>query len=599
MELHEIEERQYKEHISKELYDIFSLRMNKDRSCIDLCDKVLEQAKISNNQLLMVELFNEKTSISYHFFSDYKKALQLALQTLHLCIEDQAFSLAKINCLSNIAIIYSFLGELTLSRNNYTEAIRLLESIPHPNHYIKKLLGNNYFNLTNLYKDTSYNDTRIGYLNKAKDYFLEINYKLGYARCLNSYSIYHPDYKNTELGLNTYIEAEQLFRELNDSRGRGVVLSNMGLYYSNHGQFEKGIECLNTSVELLEALGQKKFMINAYQIRGIAYSNNNYFEEAIQDFKKCKQLIEESESKTDLLALYQEWSYVLQKMGNYEESLYMLHKYILVKNEIEQFDKKSALSEEKIAFELLEKEKEANFLRKKNEEIQAYLHQLELTNKDLQRFAHIASHDLREPLRMVNLFVQKLEKSMAETANTDQIAYFNYIKLGARRMYSLIDSVLNLNNIHPVVKKEAVDINAIIEEIQIQLYAANKEKQIDIKYDDLPILMADKNLLFQVFQNLLSNSIKYNKSEIILINISARTNEEFHEIRVADNGIGINEDYREKVFEIFHRLNAKNEYEGTGIGLTIVKKIIDTLKGKVSIDQNFPSGTVFILQFPV
>ena len=188
---------------------------------------------------------------------------------------------------------------------------------------------------------------------------------------------------------------------------------------------------------------------------------------------------------------------------------------------------------------------------------------------------------------------------MAETANTDQIAYFNYIKLGARRMYSLIDSVLNLNNIHPIVKKEAVDINAIIEEIQIQLYAANKEKQIDIKYEDLPILMADKNLLFQVFQNLLSNSIKYNKSERVLITISARTNEEFHEIRVADNGIGINEDYREKVFEIFHRLNAKNEFEGTGIGLTIVKKIIDTLKGKVYIDQNYPSGTVFILQFPV
>lgn len=599
MDLHQIEEKLAKEEISLELYAILSKRIARDKSCLVECENLLESTLPSGNKKLIAELLNEKATYIYQFESNYTKSLDIAFQAYHLCDNSEEFKLTKINCASTIGVVSSFIGELNQARNYFSEAISLLETIENPNHYIKRLLGNNYFNLTNLYIETKSNETRLGYLDKAKSYFLAINYKLGYARCLNSYSIIHPAYKDSELGLQNYIEAEKIFLELNDNRGRGVILCNLGVYYCNHDEFEKGIDCLNTSIELLESVGQKKFVQNAYLMRGISYSNNEDLDKAIADFKVCEQLLKETGSRKDEMALFQEWSHVLQKKGEFEEALYMLHNYLIVKDELDQFDKKSALSEEKIAFELQEKEREAEFLRKKNEEIQAYTHQLEISNIDLKRFAHIASHDMREPLRMVNLYVQKLERSMENTADTNQKDYFNYIKLGAHRMYSLIDSILNLNNIHPIIKKESINLNEVLDDIRIQLKVLLKERNVAIEYDQLPIINAERNLMFQVFQNIISNAIKYNKNDVIKINIHSHTSEKFHAIRIADNGIGIHPQYREKVFEIFQRLNHKDEYEGTGIGLTIVKKIMDTLLGKIEIEENHPQGTIFILHFPV
>lgn len=595
--LHQLQEKEYKDSISDILYTIAEMRNKKDKQCIELCNAMFEKSCEAPYGKLHIALLIEMGLNQYTFNNDYKTGLGYTLQAYHMCEDQHENIILEVNALSTISLLYTLLGDLYTARNYYDITLSKINSIENPNDYIKRLLGNNYFNLVNLYIETEFNEIRFGYLDKAKKIFSEIGYKLGYARCLNMYSIIHPDYQNTELGLATCIEAEQIFSELHDKRGRGVTLCNIGYYYAMNNQFEKGIAYLNTSIELLNQVGQTKFIISGYLMRGISYSTNSYYEKAIDDFVKCETLLQEIESNKDKANLYQEWSNALEKAGRFEEANSILHKYIRIKIELDTFDKRSALSEERLANELKEREKETIFLRKKNEETQKYVTQLELMNNELKNYAHIASHDLKEPIRMVNLYMQKLESTIHETSSEQQ-EYFNYIKKGVNRMYELVDSVLKLSQIHITAEKKLIDLNELLHEVFITIQAKNSSIEIVKHIDTLPSLYIDRDLMYQAFQNILANAIKFNKNNPIVISVTYTSDDSMHEIKIADNGIGINEAYRSKVFEIFQRLEDKNVYDGTGIGLTIVKKIMDIHHGSVRIESNEPQGTIFILQFP-
>ncbi|MEO6893943.1 MAG: PAS domain-containing protein [Ginsengibacter sp.] len=235
-----------------------------------------------------------------------------------------------------------------------------------------------------------------------------------------------------------------------------------------------------------------------------------------------------------------------------------------------------------------------------NLNLQKTAQDLAISNAELEQFAYIASHDLQEPLRMITNFLTQLEKKYKDILDEKGKQYIYFAVDGAKRMRQIILDLLEFSKVGRFnEQKEKIDLNGVMEEV-ISLYKNQiEESGAVIKFKDLPIVNAYKSPVRQVIQNLISNAIKYrSEDEIPFIEIEAGEKEYYWEFFVKDNGIGIEPDYYERVFDIFQRLHKKEEYSGTGIGLAIVKKIITALGGEIRIEPNSKRGSIFIFTIP-
>jgi PAS domain S-box-containing protein len=221
------------------------------------------------------------------------------------------------------------------------------------------------------------------------------------------------------------------------------------------------------------------------------------------------------------------------------------------------------------------------------------------SNKELEKFAYVASHDLQEPLRMVTSYVQLLQKRYKGKLDADADEFINYAVDGVSRMRNLIEDLLIYSRISSrKLKKESVDTGEVVSEIISQI---NKEYNLtnhSIKFSGLPVVNADKYQMRQLFYHLLSNSVKFNNQPTPLVEIkcSERGNEFVYS--VSDNGIGIEKQYLERIFEAFQKLHNHKEYPGSGIGLTVCKKIVELHGGKVSVESEPLKGTIIRFTLP-
>jgi len=235
-------------------------------------------------------------------------------------------------------------------------------------------------------------------------------------------------------------------------------------------------------------------------------------------------------------------------------------------------------------------------LLKLNEDLKRQQLTLKESNIELEQFAYIASHDLQEPLRMITGFLTQLEKKYYSILDAKGKQYIDFAVDGARRMRQIILDLLEFSMIGKKAENnEPIDLNEIIEEIKIlfihQIRSSNAVISIT---DSLPTVFGYKAPLRQVFQNLISNSLKYVKPETdARIAVSAKDLGEFWQFSIMDNGIGIDGEYFDKIFIIFQRLHSKQEYSGTGIGLSVAKKIIEKLGGAIWLESTEGLGSTF------
>ncbi|MEO7044790.1 MAG: ATP-binding protein, partial [Ferruginibacter sp.] len=234
-------------------------------------------------------------------------------------------------------------------------------------------------------------------------------------------------------------------------------------------------------------------------------------------------------------------------------------------------------------------------LKDLNNELEESVKQLVLSNAELEQFAYVASHDLQEPLRMVTSFLLQIEKKYAGVLDDKGKRYIHFAMDGAKRMKQIILDLLEFSLVGQVDDKlETVDMNELLNEVLGLLRKKIEEKKAIIKIGRLPVLKTFKPPLLQVFQNLLSNSLKYHsKEDAVKIVVSVKENENNWEFSVSDNGIGIAPEYFDKIFTIFQRLHNKDEYSGTGIGLAISKKIIENMGGNIWVESEEGKGSTF------
>ena len=231
-----------------------------------------------------------------------------------------------------------------------------------------------------------------------------------------------------------------------------------------------------------------------------------------------------------------------------------------------------------------------------NEELQSTVEKLTGANRELADFAHIIAHDLKSPLRAIVTLAEWLQMENSDELSESGEEHVHLMIERANRLSKMIDGILSYSKIGHALDTEKIDLNKMLSQVISQI---GQPENIKISITDkLPIVTYNRTMIIQVFQNLLSNSIKYMDKDEGLIRIGCCEEGDFWKFSVADNGPGIDKKYYDRIFQIFQTLSPRDEIEATGIGLSITKKIVETYKGKIWVRSEPAQGSTFFFTLP-
>lgn len=259
-----------------------------------------------------------------------------------------------------------------------------------------------------------------------------------------------------------------------------------------------------------------------------------------------------------------------------------------------------------VVIDLTEKKKHEEALLKNQQALEVKINELNRINSNLEEFIHVISHDLKEPLRKIVMHNEKIDGSYLTEIDAKSM---NIIKLSVLRLNSLVDDLVQYSSHTAQEERTEINLAAVIAEVTEDLEVIVNDKNAEIHIGELPVIKASRVQMRQLFSNLISNAIKYCKPEkppVIQIFQAdhfdveiPNQNAKFVKIQIKDNGIGMESSHLLKIFTIFQRLHARNEYSGNGIGLAICKKIMENHSGNITVESTLNEGTTFNLYFPV
>ncbi len=253
--------------------------------------------------------------------------------------------------------------------------------------------------------------------------------------------------------------------------------------------------------------------------------------------------------------------------------------------------------------DITKQKEDEKIMKRLNQELESTVEDLESANREMKNFVYIASHDLREPLRKVTAFGAMLRNSLLNKLSRDDAENLQFIIDGAQRMTQMIEGLLVYSRVSTQAQPpQDVNLNEIVTQLQqLELAMLIEEKHVTIEAKSLPCVQADPAQVRQLMQNLIANGIKYQKKDntphITITSKPAADN--MVRIEITDNGIGIKPEFQGAIFTMFKRLHSRNEYEGTGIGLAVCKKIVERHDGKIGVESQPDKGSTFWFTMPV
>ena len=237
-------------------------------------------------------------------------------------------------------------------------------------------------------------------------------------------------------------------------------------------------------------------------------------------------------------------------------------------------------------------------VEERTQELQKSNRLLQNSNQELERFAYISSHDLKEPLKNINSFTKLIKNESTDKGLTKIKEYANILENCSNQLNTLVSDILDYSMIKSDLKIQSIDLNQIIEQLKSDLDSSLNIKNAIIIADNLPTIKTDKSSIYRIFKNLIENGIKYNTSKQPQVNISTQVSPEKVILVFADNGIGIDKKFHEIIFKMFKRLHNKDNYAGSGIGLSTVKAVVERLKGTIKVVSEPKNGSEFIVTLP-
>lgn len=529
--------------------------------------------------------------------NDFSKAVDQLTDASYLLKEVHDIR-TRVQLSSESSRVYHFMGLLEKAHEVLLDAIRLYENIPSHTKDDKLSLAKLYTNLSVIYQSLNNVESCEDFNHKAIDIANEIsNDRLVLICNSNLLGLYNTHYSSYEKAEEVFHKLLSLFNETTDKRIVAAVFHNGAVTHSKLDQIDKAIAYAQQSITLKEQLGLEFETYQSRALLGSLLMETNDRTAAYRLLKDCETYFYTRKLNHDYSNVLYDLAVYYEKENQLSKSLDYTKKYYKLKEEIEETERSKRFIEAKTKFELEQKEKEAEIFRLKNVEIADYVRQLEVSNEELKQFAHVASHDLREPLRMISSYMGLLDKKLGDRLTESEKEFLRFAVDGANRMDGLINSLLSLAKVGNNANDDWEDMDEILTIVKFNLHQILKERNAVVKGLNLPMILLDKTQAVQLFQNLVANAVKYNKSPQPTVTISYHTVKGKCLISVEDNGIGIHENDRERVFKLFQRAHSDN-FQGTGIGLSVVKKITDRIGGSISIEANHHGGSTFILEVP-
>ena len=234
-------------------------------------------------------------------------------------------------------------------------------------------------------------------------------------------------------------------------------------------------------------------------------------------------------------------------------------------------------------------------LNEKMQDLEETNAKLKQSNEELENFAHVVSHDLKTPLRSIGSFVQVLDRKLGDRLDQNEQNYMSFVSSGVKKMEMVIKDLLSMSKLRKdALEKDWVDLKGLLSELEEEMLivATNDHAKLEVAPNP-PTIYFNKTNAKQLYQNLIGNGFKYNKSEVPVVQVGWKQKNDDWVFYVKDNGIGIEKDYQQKIFEMFSRLHSDQEYDGTGIGLAICKKIVEESGGQIWVDSEANKGSTF------
>jgi len=451
-----------------------------------------------------------------------------------------------------------------------------------------------YLNIGILYDIQKEHKNALKYLEKILEIPEEKLTKTIIANAHSSIGQIYVELKDNKNALKHIYKGLSMSREIGNKTGIAVSYQEIGkileaaqeygaaaVNYEQALKTSREIGSLSNEADCLFSLGKVNYQIQNYEL-------------AEQQLKESFDISEKLNKKPSLINVCELLAQLYYKTGRFRESCdHMKHLYKLQK-EVSGEEKTKILAEMQTQFELQQRDLTIEKLNVKQETLLK-------ANQELELFAGKAAHDLKEPLRMMSSFSSLLSRKYSNQLDDTGQEFINHIHDGAKRMEMLLTDMLTFAKSGADPRESVpINLNDVIHIVKSNLRLVIVEKQADIQCEELPIVKAVNVAMVQLFQNLLANALKFTKPDIApKIQIKSVTyDDNFHQISVQDNGIGIPESQREKVFIIFQRVHKRSDYEGAGIGLATCKKIIECLGGKIWIDATKEEGTTFHFLLP-
>ena len=503
-------------------------------------------------------------AIYYGFKLDYRSAIELLFDSIEKS-KAIGFDRQTAQNLVNIGTIYAQLFNYKDAILKYETVLEQYDKVLEDTH--KAILYNN---IGTIYLIKKNNTDAEKYFQKSLALAEQIGYQEMIALSLAHLSRVRFEEGDFQISEDFANRSFDLSKRLGMVNSKSINLVNFGNISYHKGDFEKAVEYLKEGIEVSKVLKDERSEIDAYLLLSKFYEDNGDFPQA---FKYQKLYAE------------QQTGYLLKQRNSQ-----------ILDQEI-----RFATKEKQTQINRLQKENQLqSLLLKKQEELKHKNTQLTQANDELRQFASVTSHDLKEPLRMIKSYTQLIERKLRDQADDETKEYFDFVTDGATRMHQLLDDLLRYAIIgRDDQKLKPIALNDTVEICKSNLRLLLEDTKTVLEYNNLPTVQGIPSLLAQLFQNLISNAIKFRKKEVQPhIVISSKTTDESFCVSIKDNGIGIDPEYKNQIFVIFRRLHGREAYEGTGIGLAICHKIMQRLGGSIDVESELGKGATFILHFP-
>lgn len=538
---------------------------------------------------------------------------------------------------------YVLLGEYAKAYDFQNEAVEIYKELKD-----SSSLAMVYQGLVNNFYYQEQNELAFQYANKLLEISLASNYRSGIAR---SYSVMC----NLYVAENDYdkaLEYNKLALEvaLEDGDKESVAWAyfNMGGIYSGREEYTKAMSFYNKALQSTKETGDRPLQSYVYEEISTVMFKQNRLNDALTYLDSSFVIASEAKDLNYVMNLYKSYSNIHYEKGNYKLYKETIERSMALNDSLFSEELLNSMSSLEESFKIKEVERQNEIeILKKNKELERYrsyialalasasaiilflilfalysrfkaqreknellmlknreiLRQNEILvskNKDLEKFAFIIAHDLREPLRSISGFTTLLKRKIRKVADETTKEYMQFITNSTAQMGELLNDLLQYSKISVQDSDmQEVDANELVANVVADLELEFQNANVNFTKDELPVVLMNDELLYQVFANLIGNAIKFRRDEVVpTIHISSRKLEGNTEFSVEDNGIGIDKQYFEEIFVVFQRLHNREAYKGSGVGLSICKKVIEERGGKIWLTSTVGEGATFYFTIP-